>query len=113
MCRYVTILAVGYGVVFVSALGQYVVPMPTAAGPACMVHLERQLPQRVTAAEDNKTCSVFLPHYPQSQQKKRRKMILLLFVYSFINYLQEPTDIPSRKKINEVGVCHRLVFSLL
>ena len=36
--------------------------------------------------------------------------ILYLFEYLFIFYFfQEPTDIPSRKKINEVGVCQRLV----
>ena len=55
MCRYVIVLAVGYAVVCVCVCpGQYVVPVPTAAGPACMVRLEL-LPQRVTAAEENKT----------------------------------------------------------
>ena len=35
--------------------------------------------------------------------------IVITILFFIFLLLQEPTDIPSRKKINEVGVCQRLV----
>ena len=64
----------------VFALGQYVVPVPKAVGPACMVPLEWLLPQKVTAAEDNKTCFVclFFTTLPTKSTKKEEEKQFLI-----------------------------------